>query len=229
MKPTMKCKLAVDAAMTVALLLLMAYGLVGEAAHEWLGMGMFALFLAHHVNNRKWLLAVGTGKYTPLRIIQTALVGVILLCMLGSMVSGILLSRYVFTFLPKHGGYEAAQKTHILCAYWGFVCISLHLGLHWSMMLTMARKHLQPSPLRTWCLRLIGWLWALYGAFAFHRRGVGLYLLLRSHFVFYNYSEPMIFFLIDYLSVMALFTLIGYHISQGIKKLTVHTPHGIID
>lgn len=110
MKPTMKCKLAVDAAMTVALLLLMAYGLVGEAAHEWLGMGMFALFLTHHVLNRKWLLAIGKGKYTPLRIIQTALVGVILLCMLGSMVSGILLSRYVFTFLPKHGGYEAAQK-----------------------------------------------------------------------------------------------------------------------
>ena len=148
MNPTMKYKLAVDAAMTVALLLLMAYGLVGEAAHEWLGTGMFALFLAHHVLNRKWLLAVGKGKYTPLRIIQTALVGVILLCMLGSMVSGILLSRYVFTFLPKHGGYEAAQKTHILCAYWGFVCMSLHLGFHWSMMLAMARKHLQPSPLR---------------------------------------------------------------------------------
>ena len=223
MKPTMKCKLAVDAAMTVALLLLMAYGLVGEAAHEWLGMGMFALFLAHHVLNRKWLLAIGKGKYTPLRIIQTALVGVILLCMLGSMVSGILLSRYVFTFLPKHGGYEPAQKAHILCAYWGFVCMSLHLGLHWSMMLAMARKHLQPSPLRTWSRRLIGWLWALYGAFAFHRRGIKLYLLLKSHFVFYDYSEPVIFFLIDYLSVMALFVLIGYYLShllhQQRKKL----------
>lgn len=132
--------------------------------------------------------------------------------------SGILLSRYVFTFLPKHGGYEAAQKTHILCAYWGFVCMSLHLGFHWSMMLAMARKHLQPSPLRTWSLRLIGWLWAVYGAFAFRRRGVSLYLLLRSHFVFYDYSEPVILFLIDYLFVMALFTLIGYYLSQVIRK-----------
>lgn len=218
MKPTMKCKLAVDAAMTVALLLLMAYGLVGEAAHEWLGMGMFILFLTHHALNRKWLLAVGKGKYTPVRMIQTLLARVIFLCMLGSMVSGILLSRYVFTFLPKHGGYEAAQKAHILCAYWGFVCMSLHLGLHWSMMLAMARKHLQPSPLRTWCLRLAGWLWALYGVFAFHRRGIKLYLLLRSHFVFYDYSEPVIFFLIDYLSVMAMFTLIGYYVSQMLKK-----------
>lgn len=219
MKPTMKCKLAVDATMTVVLLLLMAYGLVGEAAHEWLGMGMFILFLAHHVLNRKWLPAIGKGKYTPARMIRTLLAGVIFLCMLGSMVSGILLSRYVFSLLPKHGGEELAGQVHILCAYWGFVCMSLHLGLHWSMMLAMVRKHLQPSPLRTWCLRLAGWLWALYGTFAFHRRGIGLYLLLRSHFVFYDYSEPVIFFLIDYLSVMALFVLIGYYFIQGLKRL----------
>ena len=156
MRSIQKVKLAVDAAMTVALLLLMAYGLVGEVAHEWLGMGMFILFLTHHVLNRKWLSAVGKGKYTPVRMIQTLLDGAIFLCMLGSMVSGILLSRYVFLFLPKHGGNEAAQEAHLLCAYWGFVCMSLHLGFHWSMMLAMVRKHLQPSPLRTWSLRLAG-------------------------------------------------------------------------
>ena len=218
MRSIQKVKLAVDAAMTAALLLLMAYGLVGEAAHEWLGTGVFVLFLTHHALNRKWLLAVGKGKYTPLRMVQATLVGVILLCMLGSMVSGFLLSRYVFSFLPKHGGEELAGQVHILCAYWGFVCMSLHLGLHWSMMLAMARKHLQPSPLRTWSLRLAGWLWALYDAVAFHRRGVGLYLLLRSHFVFYDYSGPVIFFLIDYLSVMVLFVLSGFYLSRLLRS-----------
>ena len=210
--------------MTVVLLLLMAYGLVGKAAHEWLGMGMFILFLTHHVLNRKWLLAIGKGKYTPVRMIQTLLAGVIFLCMFGSMVSGILLSRYVFMFLPKHGGEELAGQVHLLCAYWGFVCMSLHLGLHWSMMLAMARKHLPSSPLRTWSLRLIGWLWAVYGAFAFRRRGVSLYLLLRSHFVFYDYSEPVLIFLIDYLSVMVMFVLIGYYASQAIKKINSTHP-----
>ncbi len=38
MKPIFKIKIAVDAAMSVSMLLLMAYGLVGEAAHEWIGM-----------------------------------------------------------------------------------------------------------------------------------------------------------------------------------------------
>lgn len=46
MRSIQKIKLAVDATMTVALLLLMPYGLVGESAHEWIGMGMFALFVA---------------------------------------------------------------------------------------------------------------------------------------------------------------------------------------
>ena len=154
MKPILKIKIAVDAAMSVSMLLLMAYGLVGEAAHEWIGMGMFALFVAHHILNRKWLLAVGKGKYTPIRMVQTALVGIIFLSMSGSMISGVVLSRYVFAFFPKHGGYELAQQVHILCAYWGFICMSLHLGFHWSMMLAMARKHLPSSLPRTWSLRL---------------------------------------------------------------------------
>jgi len=45
MKPKMILKLAVDIGMTAALLLLMAYELVGQAAHEWIGIGMFVLFV----------------------------------------------------------------------------------------------------------------------------------------------------------------------------------------
>lgn len=217
MKPVMKVKISIDAAMTLALLLLMAYGLVGEAAHEWVGMGMFALFVAHHVLNRRWINAVLRGRYTPLRIVQTALAGLIFLCMVGSMISGIVLSRHVFAFLPRHGGYELAGKLHILCAFWGFVLMSLHLGMHWNMVLTMMRKHLTPFKPRTWCLRLLAYLWAAYGAVAFIRRDVGLYLLLKSHFVFFDYSEPLIAFLLDYLAVMGLFVAVGFLLLHVIK------------
>ena len=51
-----------------------------------------------------------------------------------------------------------------------------------------------------------------------------MYLLLRSHFVFYDYSEPVILFLIDYLSVMVMFVLIGYYASQAIKKINSTHP-----
>lgn len=217
MKPVMKVKISIDAAMTLALLLLMAYGLVGEAAHEWIGMGMFALSVVHHVLNRRWIQAVPRGRYTPLRIVQTALAGLIFLCMVGSMISGIVLSRHVFAFLPRHGGYELAGKLHILCAYWGFVLMSLHLGMHWNMVLTMMRKHLTPFKPHTWCLRLLAYLWAAYGAVAFVRRDVWRYLLLKSHFVFFDYTEPLVRFLLDYLAVMSLFVLAGYWLARALR------------
>lgn len=217
MKPVMKVKISIDAAMTLALLLLMAYGLVGEAAHEWLGMGMFALFLLHHLLNRRWIRAVPQGRYAPPRIVRTVLAGLIFLCMVGSMISGIVLSRHVFAFLPRHGGYELAGKLHILCAFWGFVLMSLHLGMHWNMVLTMMRKHLTPFKPRTWCLRLLAYLWAAYSAVAFVRRDVWRYLLLKSHFVFFDYTEPLVRFLLDYLAVMSLFVLAGYWLARALR------------
>lgn len=36
-------KICVDMGMTVMLLFLMAYEMIGQAAHEWLGIGIFVL------------------------------------------------------------------------------------------------------------------------------------------------------------------------------------------
>lgn len=97
-------KLIVDAAMSVLLLLLMAYELIGAAVHEWLGIVMFVLVILHHVLNRKWSGSVLKGKYSLFRVLQTVLVILVLFSMLGSMASGIILSRYALAFLPIHGG-----------------------------------------------------------------------------------------------------------------------------
>ena len=37
--------------MIILLPLLMAYSLIGETAHEWLGLFMFLLFILHHSMN----------------------------------------------------------------------------------------------------------------------------------------------------------------------------------
>ena len=50
MKPKAIVKTAADVVMTVLLLLLMAYEMVGRAAHEWIGAGMF-LSLIHILGN----------------------------------------------------------------------------------------------------------------------------------------------------------------------------------
>ena len=108
MKPKMICKIVIDIVMTLLLLVLMARQATGDSAHEWLGAGMFVIWIAHHILNFHWHRQIGKGKYSPFRILQLG--GNLLLCvaMLGTMVSGIILSREVFAFLPISGGLALA-------------------------------------------------------------------------------------------------------------------------
>lgn len=178
-------RIVTDILMTLVLLLLMAYSLVGEAAHEWLGIGILVLFILHHVFNSRWTRNLRKGKYTPFRVLQTALVVLAMLSMLVSMVSGIVLSRYALSFLPITGGRSWARTLHMLSSYWGFVFISLHLGLHWSMMIGIAKKLVKnPSTVYKWATRAAGSLIAVYGLYAFFKRQIGSYMFLKTQFVF---------------------------------------------
>lgn len=218
MKPKMIAKICVDIGMTIALLL-MPYELVGQAAHEWLGMGMFILFIAHHILNGKWSRNLLNGKYTPLRMWQTILVILVLTAMIGSMVSGIILSRHVLSFLPISGGRAFARRLHMLAAYWGFVLMSLHLGFHWSMIMGMAKKLVKTDSLvRTWVLRILALAIAGYGVFAFVKREIGNYMLLRNQFVFFDFDELLLFFYLDYIVVMVLFIFIGNYVCLWLKN-----------
>ena len=220
MKPKMILKICVDIAMTIALMLLMAYELIGTTAHEWIGVLMFLLFVLHHMLNGRWSRNIRKGRYTAIRIAQTALVIAILLCMIGSMISGVILSRHVFKFLSIRSGYGLARTLHLLCSYWGFGLMSLHLGFHWSMMTGMAKKQFrEPSFICTWTLRAAAAAIAVYGVFAFVKRDIGSYLFLKNEFVFFNFEEPLIFFFLDYLAVMGLFVFLGHYFSVFLKWL----------
>lgn len=208
-------KLLIDIGMTVILLLLMAFELIGRVDHEWLGMAMLALFIAHHILNRKWSKNITKGQYTPYRVCQTVLVVLVFLTMAGSMVSGIMLSQSVFAFLPIHSGLSFARNLHIISAYWGFVAMSLHLGLHWQIVVGMAGKIFERSSIaRKWALRAAAALVAGYGIYAFIKRDIGDYMLLKSTFVFFDFSEPLVLFLLDYLAIMGLFVCAGYYLAQ---------------
>ena len=121
MKPINIKKMTIDSAMPIGLLLLMGYGLVGQVIHEWIGVGMFILFIWHHILNSNWSKSLFRGRYNAYRLAQTALVSAMRLCTVGLMVSGIVLSRHVFSFLPINGGRQLARTIHLLCSYLG-VC-----------------------------------------------------------------------------------------------------------
>ena len=197
-------KILIDIGMTICLLLLMPYSLLSETAHEWIGMAMLVLFISHHILNHKWVTSVRKGKYNAFRVIQTVLVIIMLILIMGSMISGILLSNHIFKWIKISGTYMTARQIHMFCAYWGLVVMSLHLGFHWNIAVAMAgRLWEHPSVIRTWAARSVA---------------TTDYLIMRMHFVFYDYEKGIFPFLLDYLAVMILIAFIGYYSGVFLKK-----------
>ena len=222
MKKKFICKIVIDMIMTVLLLFLMARQITGDSAHEWLGAGMFILWIAHHILNRSWYSHLCKGKYTPVRILQTVTNFAVLLSMLGLMGSGIILSREVFAFLPISGGIALARPLHVFSAFWGFVLMALHLGLHWNMILGMVRKATGPAaskPLRI-LLRLVAVLIAGYGLYAFLKNQFLSYMFLTLSFVFFDFERPILFFFTEYIAILVLFIFLAHYASRGVQKLT---------
>lgn len=220
MKKKFVFKIAVDMVMTVLLLFLMARQLTGDSAHEWLGAGMLILWIAHHILNRSWYSHLFKGKYTPIRILQTVTNFAVLLSMLGLMVSGIILFREVFGFLPVSGGIALARPLHLLSAFWGFVLMALHLGLHWNMILGMVRKATGPvtSKPRRILLRVAAALVAGYGLYAFLKNQFLSYMFLTSSFVFFDFERPVLLFFTEYIAIMGLFIFLGHYVSKAFRK-----------
>lgn len=221
MKKKQICRIVVDLLMTVLLLFLMARQITGDSAHEWLGAGMFVLWIAHHCLNRKWYGHLFKGKYRPVRILQAVMNAALFLSMLGLMISGLILSREVFAFLPISGGIAFARSLHIVSAFWGFVLMALHLGLHWNRMIGVARKVTGPvsSKRARIFLRMIAALIAGYGAYAFLKNQLLSYMFLTSHFVFFDYEKPVPLFFAEYMAMMWLFAFLAYYVSRGLQKV----------
>lgn len=228
-KPKMILKIFTDLTMTIILLFQMAYMLIGNMAHEWIGTAMIALFLLHHLLNIRWYGNLFKGKYSGIRILQTVVNFAVLFCMFALMISGIIMSRVVFSFLPINGGMGFARMLHMVTAYWGFLLMSVHLGLHWGMVMRMIRKirrQEESSKLQTWLLRVLAVAISGFGMHTFLKHNLISYMLLKNQFVFFDMQQPLISFLAEYLAMMGLWVCLAYYISRGIQWFSTGRTKG---
>lgn len=215
-----KIHMIVNTLMTLVLLGLMSYSLIGEVTHEILGTAMLVLFIVHHILNRKWFGALPKGRYSAFRIFQTILVFLMLVSVILSAVSGIMMSKHLYTFLGITQGMALARGVHVVCAYANYILMSLHLGLHWNGMISaMIPKDKKSSATIWWVLRIIAIAISAYGVYAFIKRQIGEYLFYQTQYVSFDESEPLILFYLDYLAIMVLFVLIGHYLGKLLKKI----------
>ncbi len=227
-----KFRISLDITMTILSIILMGgnYLFPTDLVHEILGVALFVLWAVHIILNRRWYAslaqasklitstnandrrsygAIFRGKYNPYRVMQTVINSCILICTIFLMISGIILSNHIFTFLNIQGGLGFARITHLLASHWYYLFMSLHIGLHVGRLFQNATAKILP--------RILLALACIYGLYAFIARGVWKYLILQQQFFFFDLERGYILFALDYISIIILFATISHLIASRLK------------
>lgn len=223
-KIVLSVKIAVDVAMIVLFLLLTGYHLFENVSHEWFGTSVFALFLLHNALNYRWYKNLFKGRYSAVRILQTAVNFLLWIAMLLNIASAVMLSRNVFRFLGLSNG-SVGRKMHLVATIWSFLLVSMHFGMHFNMFIGMAKKAF-PLSEKSSCilkrvLRAVLFVVCVYGVVVFIQRKLYNDMFLLVEFKFMDFCEPKPRFFADYIAVFILFSAVGYYFKRLIATIFV--------
>ncbi len=212
MTKTQRLRMTIDITMTILSIILMGgnYLFPADLVHEILGVALFVLWVVHIILNRRWYGAIFRGNYNPYRVMQTIINCCILICTIFLMISGIILSNHIFTFLNIQGGLGFARIAHLLASHWYYLFMSLHIGLHVGRLF----ENVTAKILSCILLALV----CAYGIYAFIARGVWKYLILQQQFFFFDLERGYILFAIDYISIIILFATLSHLLAKSLKK-----------
>lgn len=220
MKQKKQIKPMTDVLMTVALLFLMAYQVTGDKYHEWIGAGMLVLFLLHNFLNLGWYKALWRGKYSAVRILRTVINLSVLAAILVTGYSGIVMSRYVFASLKIPGGMATARRLHLAGSYWAFVLMSVHLGMHWNMLVGKCCKGKRNKPVISRGARVLAGVSAIAGAYFFAKAEIFQNMFLRNEFAMLDYETSGLLMILQNLAMMSTWAFIGHYVIKGVGKIS---------
>ena len=229
----------IDILMTVLLLLSISYELIGPVIsetlgvllpftfdgyeygsiiHEILGMTLIILFFIHLWLNRWWLKTLFKGRYNLTRIILTLANIFLIADVILILLSGLIMSRMFDDFSFADGLMSFARSAHISASFSGYVIMSFHAGLNWHIFSAMMFKRWKPGGIFP---HVIAIALMIFGVRAFIRRNIWAYMTLESSFVFFDFEEPFMCFIADYIAVMMLFACLGHYVILILRKYKV--------
>lgn len=217
LKSNVIVKRIVDVALTVTLLLLMAFQVTEQLAHEWLGITMFVLTIIHQILNRKYYAAIFKGKYHPLRIFQLIVNILLLLSFVCTALSGMMMSRFATPFMNGILPSTIVRQGHLALSHWSFVLMGLHLGMHFGI---IASK-LKNRTVKIVAGAVMGGV-SVYGFYLFFKSDILKYMLLQNPFAFLDYSKAWWLVLLENLSMLLAWAFAAYLLSLCLRKLSRH-------
>jgi hypothetical protein len=88
MNKKLAARLTLDLVFIVLLLCALMYRTTGDAAHEWIGISVFVVCIAHNVLNWKWYKNIFKGTYNLRRSVLTAINLLLVLAMATLIITG---------------------------------------------------------------------------------------------------------------------------------------------
>ncbi len=207
-----KLKRIIDIVMYLIFIVLMGHHITDNSIHEILGSLLFVLFIVHHILNYRYYKTVLKGKYTFKRLFLLIVDFFLLICMLGMMISAVGISSDVFTFLNIKTTITG-RKLHMISTSWGFVLMSIHLGLHIEILIDKLNKKMKENTFE-YVYYLILFLIAIYGFYSFIKLKFISDMFLLNAFKFYDFNESPIIFYLHALSSSLFIGLITYLINN---------------
>ena len=207
-----KLKMIIDIVMYLIFIVLMGHHITDNLIHEILGTILFVLFIVHHILNYRYYKIVFKGKYTFKRLFMLITDFLLLICMLGMIISAINISSDVFTFLNIPTTIMG-RILHMISTSWGFVIMSIHLGLHIGILINKLNKKIKDNTFE-YVYYLILILIAIYGLYSFIKLKFISDMFLLNAFKFYDFNESPIIFYLHVISSSLFIGLITYLINN---------------
>lgn len=138
-----KKHLAIDAAALAVYLVAANPALTGIAVHEWLGLGVFLVFLVHCAVHAGWVASIAKGARVSSWGARANLVldALILVAFMAVTVSGLLVSGAV---LPAFGlyaeGYYFWGPLHSISAKALLALLLVHVVVHWKWICNFVKR-----------------------------------------------------------------------------------------
>lgn len=206
MNRALTVRIIIDLAIIILLLCAYAYRIIGDTAHEWIGVSVFVLFIAHNVINYRWYKNIVRGAYTARRVIMTTVNVLLVLIMATLVVTGLTQSRTVLSFLNLQGGIVLRQ-IHTTTAYWGLPLIGVHIGLHWGMFTKFISNH----RLFILIMRIFAFLFTAFGIWSSFDRDMFSKLFLGFSFDYWPSEKPIVLFFAETISIMGIYIFTAYY------------------
>lgn len=195
----------------------LAYWWLDNISHEVIGTGMFALLILHNVFNRWWYGALPKTRWSAKPLVTLVLNLTLLFTMVTLLTTSVLISQSLFRGLAFGGA--TVRDLHILAAYWALVIVSIHLGLHWSIVTNTLRRLLairQSSwPLQA-LMRAAALVIAAYGVLSSLENDIGSKLILLPTMQFWDFNENTIGFFVQHASIIGLYVVLAHYLMIGL-------------